>query len=69
MQLVGGNASYEGRVEYCSNGVWGTVCDNFWDYYDAITVCDQLNMVSECKYTVVHVYCMCSSVLVYLLVI
>ena len=51
VRLVGGNASYEGIVEYCSNGVWGTVCDTFWDYLDAITVCNQLNMESDCKYS------------------
>ena len=47
IRLVGGNYSYEGRVEYCLNGIWGTVCDDFWDFYDAITVCLQLNLTAD----------------------
>ena len=42
MRLVGGQSNNEGRVEYCSGGVWGTVCDNTWDASDAVVVCRQL---------------------------
>ena len=36
MRLVGTNGpntTVEGRVEYCSNGVWGTVSGSGFDIY------------------------------------
>ena len=44
MRLVGPNGpnKVEGRVEYCSNGVWGTVGSDGFDLRDAHVVCRKL---------------------------
>lgn len=39
LRLVGTEVDYEGLVEVCFNGYWGTVCHDRWDSNDAITVC------------------------------
>ena len=49
VRLVNGFTDYEGRVEVCLNGVWGTVCDDFWSTNDAVVVCNQLNISSASK--------------------
>ena len=42
LRLRGSTTLYKGRVEICVNGVWGTVCDDYWDYSDSRVVCRQL---------------------------
>ena len=42
VRLMNGSTQYEGRVEVCMNKVWGSICNNGWDYIDASVICKQL---------------------------
>ena len=42
VRLVNGVLQQEGRVEVCSYGLWGTVCQGDWNAIDAYIVCNQL---------------------------
>ena len=52
---MNGPSEYEGRVEYCINGVWSGVCDNEWNTDTAMTVCTQLGIIKGTLYINIEV--------------
>ena len=51
LQLVNGDDEFQGRVEICNGGVWGTVCHDWWNDPDNRVVCRQLGYgAGESKY-------------------
>ena len=50
-RLTGGGTDYEGRVEYCKYGVWGTICDVYWSREEAEVVCHVLGFPSKGKFS------------------
>ena len=47
VRLKGGNTTNEGFIEIKgSNGIWGGICDDFWDKPDADIVCRMLGYPS-----------------------
>ena len=49
IRLVNGATPYEGRVEICYDGVWGSVCDSSWNDRDAAIVCLQMGFQGTSK--------------------
>ena len=69
IRLVDGNTLYEGRVEVCINGAWGTVCsstyNSWWSNYrwsttDSKVVCRQLGHMEFGINSSFSNYLMCS---------
>ena len=48
VRLVDGIVPYRGRVEYCRNGRWSSICNspNRWDNNEAGVVCHQLGYLN-----------------------
>ena len=48
---MGGVTNSTGRLEFCANGIWGSVCDayRYWGPDNARVVCRQLGFSDESK--------------------
>lgn len=44
MRLVNGTSNQAGRLEVCTNGIWGSVCGTGFDVTDAYVVCKELGL-------------------------
>lgn len=51
IRLVNGTTQYDGRLEVCNDGVWGTVTSDSWSFFDSRVVCAQLGFSRRCQYT------------------
>ena len=53
IRLVGGQNMFQGKVEICSNGTWGTICASAkgsWSRTHAIIACRQLGLPTDCEW-------------------
>ena len=44
LDLVGGNSSLEGYVQFCSDGRLGMICSDHWSNEEAMVVCQMLGL-------------------------
>ena len=42
MRLSGSSVKYAGRIEICVEKIWTSLCDDSWDFRDALVVCREL---------------------------
>ena len=56
IRLVDGNSTLEGRVELCTQGLWGAITTSRWDSNDAKVVCRQLGLPWECEFMLKYMY-------------
>lgn len=60
-RLVGGRDKYEGRIEICLNGTWGTVDRYLFSYNDSVVVCRSLGfptvgeLLCDAKFSTLHI--------------
>ena len=52
LRLNNGAHIYQGRVEVCNNGAWGTACDDFWGTLDTRVACKQLGFSQFGEYCI-----------------
>lgn len=60
IRLAGGQSTNEGRVELCVDGVWGSVCDDYWGSDDAKVVCRMLGLPytgTKIKFSQIKIAC------------
>ena len=50
VSLVDGNSTLEGRVELCTQGLWGAITTSSWDTNYAKVACRQLGLPWECEF-------------------
>jgi len=48
VRLVGSQSRYEGRLEIKVAGVWGTICDDYFQDTDAGVACSMLGFGCVC---------------------
>ena len=63
LRLRDGATEFEGRVEICSDNLFGTICSVGWDGNNAAVVCGQLGYPTESELIVVPSFTTCADCL------